>query len=249
MSAEKRPTRRRAKLPSGRLIVPGLCVSVAALLFWLTVPRAAAGWILFDSESALTSLRLGQTVSSIARERLLARQRSAIGWSNAGGLSIDYGFALMASEAQSTSSKAGSAKKINVAADKALRKGLSQMPVNAVGWYLLAVLQRRATGNSTEAVSAIRMSVFAGPYVPVLAVLRLRLMLRLWPKFSKDEWPMVYRQIQYAWSVAPDDVVEIAVNSRNDWPIRIALALQPTQLQRFEEKLLAAKKKKAAPSK
>ena len=248
MSAAKRQTRRRAKLPSGRLIVSGLCVSVAVLLFWLTVPRAVVGWILFDSDSALTSLRLGETVPSVARERLLARQRSALAWSNAGGLSIDYGFALMASEARSTSGKTGSTKKINVAADKALRKGLSQMPVNAVGWYLLAVLQRGASGNSTKSVSAIRMSVFAGPYVPVLAILRLRLMLRLWPTFSKDEWPMVYRQIQYAWSVAPNDVVEIAVNSKNDWPIRIALALQPKQLQRFEEKLLAAKKK-AAPAK
>jgi hypothetical protein len=216
-------------------------------MLWLAVPRAAASLIMFDAETTLTSLRLGEAVPTAARVKLLAQQRSALEWSDAGGTWIDYGFAIMASDARSTGRKKGSAKAVSMAAERALRRGLSRMPVSPEGWYLLAVLRRGMSGRSAEAASAIRMSVFTGPHVPVLAILRLRLMLRLWPQFSKSERAMVYHQIRYAWSVAPDDFIALAVKAQNDWPIRIALALQPKELQRFEEKLRAAKK--AAPAK
>jgi hypothetical protein len=78
-----------------------------------------------------------------------------------------------------------------------------------------------------------------------MAAARLRTMFRLWPQFSDDERQLIYRQVRFAWAVAPDEVVEMAVDAVNDFPIRIALSLQPKELQRFEAMLAAAKKKAA----
>jgi len=234
----------------GRFVLPGLCLLIAVLMIWLALPRAVAGVILFNAESTLTSLRLGEAVSAPARARLLIRQRSALAWSSAGGPLIGYGFAVMASQARDAAEgKKANLAESNVAAETALRAGLARMPVSAEGWFMLALLRRGTAGGAAKAVSAVRMSVFTGPHVPVLAVLRLRLLFRLWSKFDKDERQLIYRQVRFAWSVAPDDVVEMAASSKNDWPIRIALSLQPMELQRFEEKLRAAKKAASAKSK
>jgi len=207
-----------------------------------------AGLILFNAESTLISLRLGDAVPAPKRASLLSRQRSALAWSRSGAPLIGYGFAVMASQALDAAEgkKKNSRAEANAAAEAALRAGLARMPVSAEGWFLLAVIWRGAENGAAKAVSAVRMSVFTGPHVPVLAVHRLQLMFRLWRQFDKDERQLVYRQVRFAWSVAPDDVVEMAASSQNDWPIRIALALQPKELQRFEEKLRAAKKKAAS---
>jgi len=250
VSSSNRRSGGRERLIGGRFVLPGLCLSIALLMIWLALPRAVAGLILFDAESTLTSLRLGETVPATERASLLARQRSALAWSSAGGPLIGYSFAVMASQARDSADgkKANLAESIAAAA-AALRTGLSRMPVSAEGWLMLALLRRGAAGGAAKAISAVRMSVFTGPHVPVLAVVRLRLMFRLWPQFAKDERQLVYGQVRFAWSIAPDDVVEMAASSQNNWPIRIALSLQPKELQRFEEKLRAAKKAASAKSK
>jgi hypothetical protein len=147
--------------------------------------------------------------------------------------------------------KTTTAKKTNAEAEKALVAGLSRMPVSAEGWFILAVVRRTTPGNEAKAARAIRMSVFTGPHVPVLAVTRLRTMFRLWPQFSDDERQLIYRQVRFAWAVAPDELVELAADAVNDFPIRIALALQPKELQKFEAKLAAEKaaRKKAGEAK
>jgi hypothetical protein len=235
---------------AGRIVLSGACLLIAALMIWLAVPRAMAGLILFNAENTLTSLRLGETVPAAARASLLSQQRSALTWARGGAPSIDYGYAVMAAQARdATEGKTVNAKQTNAIAEKALIAGLSQMPVNAEGWFMLAVVRRASGENDAKAASAIRMSVFTGPHIPVLAAVRLRLMFRLWPQFAKDEKELIYRQVRFAWAVAPDDVVAMAVDAQNDWPIRIALSLQPKELQRFEEKLAAAKKAAAEKSK
>jgi hypothetical protein len=203
--------------------------------------------ILFDADRTLTSLRLGETVPAATRASLLARERSALAWSSGGGPMIDYGYSVMASLASDAAEgKKTDAKKVYASVEKVVSDGLSRMPVSAEGWFILAVVRRASPGGEAKAASAVRMSVFTGPHVPVLAAVRLRLMFRLWSQFNKDERQLIYRQVRFAWDVAPDDVVQMAVNAENDWPIRIALSLQPKQLQKFEEMLAEAKKKAAA---
>lgn len=231
----------------GRFVFSGVCLFLAAAMIWLAVPRAVAGLILFSGQGTLTSLRLGEAVPAAARERLLAKQRSALAWSRSGAPLIDYGFTIMAAQARDArEGKKTATKKTIAAAERVLVAGLSRMPVSAEGWFMLAVIRRATPGNEASAASAIRMSVFTGPHVPVLAVTRLRTMFYLWPQFSGDERQLIYRQVRFAWAVAPEEVVEMAVDAVNDWPIRIALSLQPKELQRFETMLAAAKKKGGA---
>lgn len=230
----------------GRIVLSGVCLLVAAAMIWLAVPRAVAAVILFGAEGTLNSLRLGETVPAAARKSLLAKQRTALAWSRSGAPYVDYGFSVMAAQARDVSEgKKTAAKQTIATAERALVTGLSRMPVSAEGWFMLAIARRATPGNEVKAASAIRMSVFTGPHVPVMATARLRTMFRLWPQFSDDERQLIYRQVRFAWAVAPDEVVEIAVDAVNDWPIRIALSLQPKELQRFEAMLAAAKKKAA----
>lgn len=228
-------------LTVAKILTVGVCLIVALVILWLAVPRAVAGAIMFGSQNTLIAARRGKVVTPADVQRLIAAQRSALAWSDSGESWIHNGYMLLYSTIRSPRID----KTVNRAAGKALYQGLSQMPVNAEGWYWLAVVRQRDDGASTKVASALRMSIFTGPHVPVLAIVRLRLMLRNWRQYSVDERNSVYRQIQFAWSVSPDGVVNIAVNSRNDWPIRIALALQPDDLKKFEEMLTEAKSKLA----
>jgi len=246
VSRSARHSARGAGSIVGRFLISAVCLVAAAAILWLAVPRAMASIILFNAESTLTSLRLGEAVPANARANLLAQQRSALAWSGGGAALIDYGYALMASQVRDArEGKKPNPGKTNAEAEKALVAGLSQMPVSADGWFLLAVIRRLTPGNEVKAASAARMSVFTGPHVPVLAIVRLRLLFRLWPQFSTDERELVYRQIRFAWAVAPDDLVELAAGVNSDWPIRIALSLQPKELQKFEAKLAEFKKEAA----
>jgi hypothetical protein len=234
--AADRKTRNPAKI-----VVGGSCLAVAAAMLWLAVPRAVAGVILLGIENTLVTARRGGTVDAAQVKRLLAAQRSALAWTDRGELWISNGYALLYSTLRSTTNNT----QVNREADRVLRRGLARMPVNAEGWYWLAVVRNAEGAKPAAVTSALRMSIFTGPHVPVLAIVRLRLMLRLWAQYVGEERNIVYRQIRYAWSVSPDGVVDIALNSSNDWPIRIALALQPKDLERYETMLRAAKAARA----
>jgi hypothetical protein len=236
--------RRPAALTVSKAFVAGLCLLFAGLTLWLAVPRAVASVILFRAESTLLEARLGRTLPPAKIDSLLAAQRSALSWSDAADTWIDNGYTLL----YSTLQRPKTAKQVTLAAGRALERGLSRMPVNAEGWYWLAVVRHSTSGVSEKSASALRMSVFTGPHIPILAVVRLRLMMRLWSLYDADERAAVYRHIRYSWSVAPDGVVDIALGATNDWPIRIALALQPKDLARFEAMLNEAKKKAAKSS-
>jgi len=222
-----------------KVFVACLCLLCAGFTLWLAVPRAVAGVIIFNSESTLIEARLGKAIPPAKIARLLAAQGSALWWSDAAETWIDNGYTLL----YSTLRKPKMASQVNLAAGRALELGLSRMPVNAEGWYWLAVVRHGASGATQKSASALRMSVFTGPHIPLLAVVRLRLMMRMWRQYSVDERTAVYRHIRYSWSVSPEGVVDIAVGSTNDWPIRIALALQPKDLARFEKMLRIAKEK------
>lgn len=239
---------RRAQKPAAltisKVFVAGICLLFAGLTLWLAVPRAVASVILFRAEGTLLEARLGRTLPPAKIDSLLAAQRSALWWSDAADTWIDNGYTLL----YSTLQRPKTAKQVTLAAGRSLERGLSQMPVNAEGWYWLAVVRHSTSGVSEKSASALRMSMFTGPHIPLLAVVRLRLMMRLWSLYDADERAAVYRHIRYSWSVAPDGVVDIALSTTNDWPIRIALALQPKDLARFEAMLNEAKKKAAESS-
>ena len=155
---------------------------------------------------------------------------------------MQHGYTLLASEVRRVS-PVTKGNLVALAARKALIAGLSSAPVSADGWYWLAVANQIGSESAAKSLSALRMSVYTGPHIPTLAVIRVRLMLRFWRQYKPDERQLVFSQIRYAWSVAPGGVIDLAIVARNQWPIRIALARDPKALQRFERGLTKAKER------
>lgn len=229
------------------MLTAGIALSFAIGMLYLAVPRSISGIIAFEGLPAMSRLRAGRLVSTERLDRLVQLQAQARGWNAGGQQRIDSAFVLIVGQfarAREAGLKA-SRKSDFKSAEGLLKDGLARSPVSADGWRWLA-LARLSAKDRSGAASAVRMSLYAGPYERYLAVSRLRLLIRLWDEFPASEREMIYRQIRFAWGVSQDGVVSLAAESQNNlWPFRLALANRPRDLLLFQRKL---KKRLAKPA-
>ena len=239
-----------------RLITAAITLSVAVGGLYLAVPRSISSVIVFESLSTMSTLRAGRLVSKERHDRLVRVQARASAWNAGGQQRIDSAFVLIVwqfayareigvkiSDPRVGSAPAGAIPPITnpkidfKQAEELLKDGLARSPVSADGWRWLAIA-RLSAKDRPGAASAVRMSLYAGPYERFLAVSRLRLLIRLWDEFPASEREMIYRQIRFAWGVSQDGVVALAAESQNNlWPFRLALARRPKDLLVFQRKL------------
>jgi hypothetical protein len=230
-----------------RLITAAVALSVALGGLYLAIPRGISGVIAFESLPAMSRLRAGRLLSNEQHDRLIRVQAQARAWNAGGRQRIDSAFVLIVRQfvkARETGAKTTEQVDFKQA-EGLLEDGLARSPVSADGWRWLAVT-RLSAKDRPGAASAIRMSLYAGPYERFLAVPRLRLLIQLWDQFPASEREMINRQIRFAWGVSQDGVVSLAAESRNNpWPFRLALAGRPSDLLLFQRKL---KKRLAKPA-
>ncbi len=229
------------------MLTAGITLSLAIGTLYLAVPRGISGIIAFEGLPAMSRLRAGRLVSKERLDRLVQVQAQARAWNAGGQQRIDSAFVLIVGQftrARETGAKISGQVDFKQAKEL-LTDGLARSPVSADGWRWLA-LARLSAKDRPGAASAVRMSLYAGPYERYLAVSRLRLLIRLWDEFPASEREMIYRQIRFAWGVSQDGVVSLAAESQNNpWPFRLALANRPRDLLLFQRKL---KKRLAKPA-
>jgi hypothetical protein len=221
------------------MITAAVALSVAVAALYLAVPRSVSGVIGFESLSTMSRLRAGRLVTKERHDRLVEAQTRASVWNASGQHRIDSAFALIVGQfVRTREAKSRKPEQVDFKqAEGLLKDGLALSPVSADGWRWLAVA-RLSAKDRPGAASAVRMSLYAGPYERLLAVARLRLLIRLWDEFPASEREMIYRQIRFAWGVSQDGVVSLAAESQNNlWPFRLALARRPKDLLAFQRKL------------
>lgn len=222
-----------------RLITAAVALSVAVGGLYLAIPRSISGVIAFESLPAMSRLRSGRLVSKERHARLVRNQAQASLWDASGQQRIDQAFVLIVGQftrAREIGAKISEQVDFKQA-EGLLKDGLALSPVSADGWRWLAIA-RLSAKDRAGAAAAVRMSLYAGPYERLLAVSRLRLLIRLWDQFPDSEREMIYRQIRFAWGVSQDGVVSLAAESQNNlWPFRLALARRPKDLLLFQRKL------------
>ena len=222
-----------------RLITAAVALLVAVGGLYLAIPRSISGIIAFESLSTMSRLRAGRLVSKERHDRLVRAQAQASVWNTSGQQRIDSAFVLIVGQfTQSREIRANISEQVDFKqAEGLLKDGLALSPVSADGWRWLAIA-RLSAKDRLGAAAAVRMSLYSGPYEPLLAVSRLRLLIRLWDQFPASEREMIYRQIRFAWRVSQDGVVSLAAESQNNlWPFRLALARRPKDLLWFQRKL------------
>ena len=222
-----------------RLITAAVALSVAVGGLYLAIPRSISGIIAFESLSTMSRLRAGRLVSKERHDRLVRAQAQASVWNTSGQQRIDSAFVLIVGQfTHAREIRANISEQVDFKqAEGLLKDGLALSPVSADGWRWLAIA-RLSAKDRLGAAAAVRMSLYAGPYEPLLAVSRLRLLIRLWDQFPASEREMIYRQIRFAWAHSQDGVVSLAAESQNNlWPFRLALARRPKDLLWFQRKL------------
>ncbi len=233
---------RRIRWP--RAVAAAVALSVAALSLYGAVPRGMAGLLMFETYADYNRLREGEFIADERIGQMIEAQRRSLGWVASGDLSVDLAFARVVRQfrRQQDGAAAASTDARLLAVERTLEAGLKRSPVNPDGWRWLG-LTRLARRDRPAAAAAIRMSIRTGPHVRFLAVPRLRLILRLWDLFAPDEREGLYRQIRFAWSISEDRLVALATEAKTPWPFRVALAVRPLELRRFERKYKKAKRR------
>lgn len=231
-------------------VVAAITLGLSAASLYLSVPRSIAGAIEFGTRGSLSTLRRGKLIPVAAQDRLIDRQARAAGWINSGEQIIDSAFTIIVhrfARARRLGGKLPDEESFRPV-ERRLEAGLARSPISAAGWRWLAVA-RMTHKDSPGAATALRMSLYTGPHQRQLAASRLRLLMQTWDQFGNDERETIYRQIRFAWRVAPNAVLLLAMESRNPWPFRLALATRPRDLRNFQRALKRAKAKAARETK
>lgn len=211
-------------------------VLVAAAMLYLAAPRMIAALIMLPADPTLSTLRRGKPVSPARIDALIASRARALAWvSGDGQVRADLAFVRL-ERAVAGRRDRGPGPMALQRASLALRQALSHKPINPDAWRWLAAA-RLAAGNPRNAVAALKMSLFTGPYVTYLAIPRLRLALLLWPGLDGEDRALVHRQIRYAWWLAPDRLVALAARANTLSPFRTALAKSPNDLAAFAKRV------------
>ncbi|MHA1570455.1 MAG: hypothetical protein ACTSWM_01440 [Alphaproteobacteria bacterium] len=227
-----------------------VALGLSAASLYLSVPRSISGAIEFGTKGSLSALRRGKLIPVAAQDRLINRQARAAGWVDSGEQIIDTAFAVIVrrfARARALGGKLPDEESFRPV-ERRLEAGLARSPISAAGWRWLAVA-RMTHKDSAAAATALRMSLYTGPHQRQLAASRLWLLMKTWDQFAKDEREIIYRQIRFTWRVAPNAILLLAMESRNPWPYRLALATRPRDLRKFQRALKRAKAKAAQETK
>lgn len=217
-------------------------ILVAAGVLYLAAPRMIAAFIMLPADPTLATLRRGKPVSPARLDALIASRARALAWvSGDGQVRADLAFTRLERAVAGTRDRVPASAALR-RASLTLRQALRDKPINPDAWRWLAAA-RLAAGDPRNAVAALKMSLFTGPYVTYLAIPRLRLALLLWPRLDGEDRALVHRQIRYSWWLSPDRLVELAARADSLSPFRNALAKSPKDIADFETRVKAIKAK------
>ena len=114
-----------------------------------------------------------------------------------------------------------------------LEAGLARKPVAPHAWARLALARLRRSGPGPASLAAVRQSIYTGPYVGELALLRIALLMRH-QGLDTQTRAMLGQQIRLAWLAAPKRLIALAKQAGAPLVFNKALARDPEALVRFE---------------
>ncbi len=206
---------------------------VAGLILYLGIPRLAASLIALPENDTLDQIRKRRPVDLAALRRLAESRQAAAEWTADGQLLTDRALALLLARTASADNAASRDLKIAL-----LEAGLARKPLAPHAWARLALARLRRDGPGPASLAAVRQSIYTGPNVGELALLRVRILMAH-PRLDRETGAMLGQQIRLGWLAAPDRLIVLARESGAPLVFNRALARNPEALVRFEAGLRA----------
>lgn len=217
-----------------------VAVAVAISLLYLSVPRAASGFLSLPEYHLLDRVRTKKRIDLPALQTLLTSRQEAAGWSDSPRLHSELAAAhLLAADAGGQTLDARDQHLRNALQD--LKTSLRLAPVSPHDWTRLAYAEMLLHGPSESSARILVMSLLAARYEPELIFSRLKLCLISWPFFSSSDMAAVRAQVGLAWRLSPKRVVGFARHEAWADILRSVLATNPDDLVEFERLIAASR--------
>ena len=225
------PARRMHRVLS-RLLGGGLCLALAGLLLYLSVPATMAALASLPGNRVVLRVQKGETVVPQELELVVSSRETALIWSPSARLYSDLGLGELLLAEPRTDGE-GYDEALLARAMGHLRTALSRAPARPYVWTRLAYAGIVTAGASEEVARALEMALATAPHEPRLRLARLELCLLAWRYFTPGGQAAVLDQVRAAWVQDPQRVVELARHSEQANVVRLALLSSLDDLKAF----------------
>lgn len=209
---------------------------LAGGLSYLAIPRTIAAVLAIPGNVVLENIQTGRTVSKRDLNLLIKSREDVLRWVDSGRYRTDLGLAwLLLAEGRGGDAEYDG-EKLAIGLQE-LKTGLAKAPARPYVWTRLALVELLISGPSPTVDRAMHMSILTDPYNPKLLSVRLQLAFEAWESLSDVSRTLVHEQIRLAWRRAPDELVQIAVETERTDIIRSSLENSVGDLTELERRM------------